>query len=212
LPFFITSFFVLGKEEPKMKFVKFLIVGLGNIGQDYKGTRHNIGFETIDRLCFLTQTEMKVDKLGELGLLKHKGKQIYLLKPSTYMNLSGKAVRYWLEQLKIPVENCLIVVDELQLDFGKQRLRPKGSDGGHNGLKSINDCLNTQQYPRLRVGIGNQFSKGSQVNYVLGKWSSEEEIELISILDYAAETVLSFCTQGIKNTMDRYNQERKQKE
>jgi peptidyl-tRNA hydrolase, PTH1 family len=192
--------------------MKFLIVGLGNIGAEYADTRHNIGFATIDRLCQNTQTQMKIEKLGELGLLKFKGKQIYLLKPSTYMNLSGKAVRYWMEQLKIPLEHCLIVLDELQLDFGKQRLRPKGSDGGHNGLKSIHEYLNSQQYPRLRIGIGNRFAKGAQVHYVLGKWSEEEEKELSDILDYAAETILSFCSQGIKNAMDRYNQDRKKGE
>lgn len=189
--------------------MKYLIVGLGNIGPDYVATRHNIGFEVIDMLAQRTETSMAVGKLGEMGLLKYKGRQIHLLKPSTYMNLSGKAVKYWMDQLNIETSNILIVVDEIQLDFGTQRLKAKGSDGGHNGLKNINLVLNTNNYPRLRIGIGSEFSKGKQVNYVLGRWTETEMKDLGDILGYAADTVLSFCTAGIQNTMEKYNQKRK---
>lgn len=188
--------------------MKYLIVGLGNIGPDYVATRHNIGFEVIDMLAQRTDIRMNAGKLGEMGLLKYKGRQIYLLKPSTYMNLSGKAVKYWMDQLKIEIENILIIVDEIQLDFGVQRLRPKGSDGGHNGLKNINVMLNTTSYPRLRLGIGSAFSRGNQINYVLGKWTEEEIKDLGAILEYATDIILSFCTAGIQNTMEKYNQKR----
>lgn len=189
--------------------MKYLIAGLGNPGPDYVATRHNIGFEAIDMLALRTGTEMKVGKLGEMGLLRYKGRQIYLLKPSTYMNLSGKAVRYWMEQLKIEAENILIVLDEIQLEFGVQRIKPQGSDGGHNGLKNINAMLNTTAYPRLRLGIGSGFSRGNQVNYVLGKWTEGEVKDLGEILEHAADTILSFCTAGIQSTMEKYNQKKK---
>ncbi len=189
--------------------MKYLIVGLGNIGSDYMATRHNIGFEVVDMLAQRTSTPMTIGKLGEMGLLKYKGRQIYMLKPSTYMNLSGKAVKYWMDQLNIEISNILVVVDEIQLDFGTQRLKAKGSDGGHNGLKNINLLLNTNNYPRLRIGIGSEFSKGNQVNYVLGRWTETEMKDLGEILDYAADTILSFCTAGIQNTMEKYNQKRK---
>lgn len=188
--------------------MKYLIVGLGNIGQEYAGTRHNIGFEVIDWIAMNGNVTMETDRLGDVGLLKHKGRQIYLLKPSTYMNLSGKSVKYWMDKLKVPVENVLVLLDELQLPFGTQRLRGNGSDGGHNGLKNINLVLNTNNYPRLRIGIGSDFQKGAQVNYVLGKWSDDEVQNLREILDYAGQTVLSFCTAGIKPTMEVYNRKK----
>jgi len=154
--------------------MKYLIVGLGNPGAEYQFTRHNIGFEILDALSGASNITFTPDRYGDVASLKHKGRTLILLKPSTFMNLSGKAVRYWLTKEKIPLENMLVITDDLALPFGTIRMRAKGSDGGHNGLKSIQELIETTKYARLRFGIGDTFNKGSQVNYVLGKWGEEE--------------------------------------
>ena len=185
--------------------MKYLIVGLGNMGAEYDGTRHNVGFEVVEHLAKDASATFKNDNLGDLATIKHKGRTLILLKPSTYMNLSGKAVRYWMQKEKIKQENLLIVVDELQLPLTKIRLRGKGSDGGHNGLKHINQTLGSNNYARLRIGIGREFQKGRQVDYVLGKWTSEELEQLPATIKKAAEAVKSFASIGLKYTMDQYN-------
>lgn len=182
--------------------MKYLITGLGNVGSDYAGTRHNVGFEVVDLLCRQLEGAWRSDHHGDLAEVKHKGRILILLKPNTYMNLSGKAIRYWLQKEKIPLENSLTITDDLNLDFGKLRLRPKGSDGGHNGLNSIQTVLGTDVYPRLRVGIGSNFSRGRQVDYVLGKWREDEKAELPHILEAAAEVVKNFVTVGIDRAMN----------
>ncbi|MFC4635255.1 aminoacyl-tRNA hydrolase [Dokdonia ponticola] len=189
-------------EDP-MK--KFLIVGLGNIGPKYANTRHNIGFKVLDAFAKANQTSFETEKLGDIVKTKVKGKTVVLLKPNTYMNLSGKAVRYWLQQEKIPIENLLVITDDLNLEFGTIRVKTKGSDGGHNGLKDIQAQLGTTTYNRFRFGISDQFSKGRQVDYVLGEWTSEEEAALPERLDKSCEVITSFVGAGISNTMNAYN-------
>lgn len=184
---------------------KFLIVGLGNIGDEYAETRHNIGFEVLDYLAKENDLKFKSDRLADVAEMKYKGKSLVLIKPTTYMNLSGKAVNYWLQSEKIPIENCLVIVDELALPFGKIRLGPKGSDGGHNGLKNIQEILQTTNYPRLRFGIGSEFNKGYQVNYVLGKWSDEERKTLIERVKIAADAVKAFAFIGLSRCMNEFN-------
>ena len=181
--------------------MKYLITGLGNIGYEYDGTRHNIGFEVLDFLCKNLEGTWRGNHHGDLAEVKFKGRTLVLLKPNTYMNLSGKAIRYWLQKEKILVENSLTVLDDLNLEFGKQRLRPKGSDGGHNGLKSIQEILGTDEYPRLRVGIGSSFSKGKQVNFVLGKWTEDEKAELSRIHEKSEEVIKTFVTMGLERAM-----------
>jgi len=192
------------KEEidPNMKY---LVVGLGNMHPDYDDTRHNIGFEVVDLIAKEKEVKFKNDTLGDLALVKHKGRFIHLLKPSTYMNLSGKAVRHWMTKLKIKPDNVLIIVDDLNLDFGKIRMRNKGAAGGHNGLKDIEKIFGTSKYPRLRVGIGSDFSKGRQVDFVLGKWSEEERKNLPEILSHCAKACLSFASIGMAHTMNQFN-------
>jgi PTH1 family peptidyl-tRNA hydrolase len=185
--------------------MKFLIVGLGNIGSEYSETRHNIGFKVLDALAGASNLFFKTDRYGDVCELKHKGRTFILLKPSTYMNLSGNAVRYWLQQEKIPVENMLVVTDDLALPFGKLRMRGQGSDGGHNGLKHINEILKTTQYARLRFGISAEFSKGQQVDYVLGVWSEVEKETLKEHIDRSAKAVLSFGLIGLARTMNDVN-------
>lgn len=185
--------------------MKYLIVGLGNMGSDYDGTRHNIGFDVVDQICKSLEGSWRLDTHGDLAEVKYKGRTLILLKPNTYMNLSGKAVRYWLQKEKIQPENLMIITDDLNLDFGKTRIRPSGSDGGHNGLKSIQELLATTTYPRLRMGIGSTFSKGKQVNFVLGKWSNDEAAELPNIIERAAEAVKTFASIGIDRAMNLYN-------
>ena len=184
---------------------KFLIVGLGNIGEEYVHTRHNIGFEVLDYIAKEHDLKFKSDRLADVAELKYKGKQLILIKPTTYMNLSGKALNYWLQTEKIPLENCLVIVDELALPFGKIRLGPKGSDGGHNGLKNIQETLNTTNYARLRFGISNEFNKGSQVNYVLGKWGDEEKKTLTERIKIAADAVKAFTFIGLARCMNEFN-------
>ena len=199
-------FFKLFKKEKVVEDpMKYLIVGLGNMGMDYDDTRHNVGFEVVDALAKAAEVSFKNDTLGDLATVKHKGRTLILLKPSTYMNLSGKAVRYWLQKEKIKQENLLVVVDELQLPLGTLRMRQGGSDGGHNGLKNIDQLLGGNKYARLRVGIGKDFPKGRQVDYVLGKWSNEESDQLPNIRKKAAEMVKSFAAIGIKHTMNQFN-------
>lgn len=184
---------------------KFLIVGLGNPGEEYENTRHNIGFQVVDNLAADAGVKFTNDRLAHVAEIKHKGKILVLIKPTTYMNLSGKAVNYWMQAEKIPVENILVLVDELALPFGKIRLGPKGSDGGHNGLKHIQEILNTTNYPRLRFGIGNSFGKGYQVNYVLGKWSEEEMKTLPERIKLAGDAVKAFAFAGLQFAMNNYN-------
>lgn len=182
--------------------MKYLITGLGNIGYEYENTRHNVGFDVVDYLCKALDGEWRSDHHGDRAEVKWKGRTLILFKPNTYMNLSGKAVRYWLQKEKLQPENSLVVCDDLNLDFGKIRLRPSGSSGGHNGLKSIQELLGTDAYPRLRVGIGDNFSKGKQVNFVLGKWSEGEKAELAHILERSAEVIKIFTTLGLERAMN----------
>ena len=191
--------------ELKSKQMKYLIVGLGNIGEEYVNTRHNIGFDVLDAIAKDNNAVFKVDTLGTLAEVKYKGRSLHLLKPSTYMNRSGKPIKYWMEKLKIKSENLLVVVDDLHLELGKLRLRSSGSDGGHNGLKDIQDILGTSTYNRLRLGIGNDFSKGRQVDFVLGKWKSEEKEEVQIMIEKATKAIKNFASIGIKFTMESLN-------
>lgn len=184
---------------------KFLIVGLGNIGAEYVNTRHNIGFKVLDYFAKKNSISFETVKLGSMAQYRFKGKTFFLLKPNTYMNLSGKAVHYWMTQEKIPLENILVIADDLNLSFGTIRIKPKGSDGGHNGLKNINLLLNTQNYCRFRFGISDEFKKGQQVNYVLGEWDEVEKEKLPERLEVASEVIISFGTSGIENTMTTFN-------
>lgn len=185
--------------------MKYLIVGLGNIGPEYHETRHNIGFMVVDNLAKAAGATFKDGRYGFTTTLSIKGRQLLLLKPSTYMNLSGNAVRYWMQKENIGIENLLIVVDDLALPVGALRLKGKGSDAGHNGLKHIAATLGTQNYARLRFGIGNDFPKGAQVDYVLGHFSNEDWKILPERLDMAGEIVKSFCLAGIDITMNQFN-------
>ncbi len=184
--------------------MKFLIVGLGNIGPEYELTRHNIGFLVADYLADKAKAEFQISRLASVADFRHKGKAIYLVKPSTYMNRSGRAVNYWMQQLKIPKEKTLIITDDISLPFGKIRMRAKGSSAGHNGLKDIEAYLGND-YPRLRMGIGNDFPKGGQVDYVLSRFTEEEFEKLPEVIKKAAEATLSFCTIGIERTMNFFN-------
>lgn len=185
--------------------MKYLIVGLGNIGDEYANTRHNIGFMAIDRFAAKHDVLWADKRYGFVGKCRVKNAELVLLKPSTFMNLSGNAVRYWLGEENIPVENMLVIVDDLNLPFGTLRLRKQGSDGGHNGLKHIQQVLGTPNYSRLRVGIGNEFTRGAQINFVLGEWTDEERNQLDAKLDRIAEIIPSFCLQGVDRTMNQYN-------
>lgn len=197
------TLFASKKVEPDP--MKYLIVGLGNMGADYDHTRHNVGFEVVDALAREFEVTFKDDNLGDLAEFKHKGRTFILLKPSTFMNRSGKAVRYWLQKAKIKQENLLVIVDEVNLDFGAVRLRGKGSAGGHNGLKDIEEKLGNNDYARLRIGIGSDFPKGRQVDYVLGEWSKEQAAELPEVIKHATEAVKSFGTIGLQRTMNEFN-------
>jgi PTH1 family peptidyl-tRNA hydrolase len=191
------------KEEPDP--MKYLIVGLGNIGAEYDNTRHNVGFDVVDYLAKAYEIEFKNDQLGDLAEFKFKGRTFIMLKPSTYMNRSGKAVRYWLQKKKINTENLLVILDDLNLPFGNLRLRGKGSDGGHNGLKDIDQMLGGNKYARLRFGIGDDFHKGQQINYVMGTWTEEEAAKLPDLLKESAEIIKSFGTIGLGHTMSKFN-------
>ena len=184
---------------------KYLIVGLGNTGADYVNTRHNIGFKALNHFANTHNIEFENRKLGALANYKLKGRTFLLLKPNTFMNLSGKAIKYWLDKEKIPMANLLVVTDDLNLSFGTLRLKTKGSDGGHNGLKDIQDKLNTTQYSRLRFGISDEFSKGRQVDYVLGAWSDEESSKLDERLNRVSQSLISFGMSGINEAMNQFN-------
>jgi len=185
--------------------MKYLIAGLGNIGTEYELTRHNIGFLILDRIADNKGITFSTGRYADKAELKHKGRQIHFIKPNTYMNLSGKAIAYWLQELKIPKENLLVVVDDLALPYGTLRMRVKGSAAGHNGLTNIEQLTGGQDYPRLRFGVGNDFGKGQQVNYVLSNFNKEEFETLPGLMDKAEEMILSFCTIGANRTMSLFN-------
>ena len=185
--------------------MKYLIVGLGNIGSEYAGTRHNIGFRAVDAFAEKQGVEWADKRYGFVAKTRVKNAELILLKPSTYMNLSGQAVRYWAQQEKIPVERILVIVDDLSLPVGKIRMRGSGSAGGHNGLKNIESCMMTQSYARIKFGIGNEFPKGTQIDFVLGKFSDEDNKLIAEKLDYVGEMIQSFCLQGLDRTMNQYN-------
>lgn len=185
--------------------MKYLIVGLGNIGSEYKETRHNIGFKVLDALVNASNSSFRTDRLGDVAEIKHRGRVLVCLKPSTYMNLSGKAVRYWMQQEKIPIERVLILTDELALPFGKIRLKGKGSDGGHNGLKSVQEVLGSPEYPRVRFGISSEFEKGRQVDYVLGEWSKEELETLDKRIAIVCELIKAFSINPLQRVMSDFN-------
>lgn len=185
--------------------MKYLIAGLGNIGAEYKNTRHNIGFQILDALAGASNILFNDKRYGFVGEYKFKARSFILLKPTTYMNLSGRAISYWLQKEEIPIENLLVLVDDLALPFGTLRLKAKGSAGGHNGLENINQVLGRNDYARLRFGIGNNFHKGFQVDYVLGEWNAEEKKELPGKIDNCIEIIQSFGTIGIERTMNFYN-------
>jgi PTH1 family peptidyl-tRNA hydrolase len=192
-------------ETRKALMKKILIVGLGNIGEKYVNTRHNIGFKIVDEVAEEHNVVFETDTLGNVATFRFKGRTFILLKPSTFMNLSGKAVKFWMQKEKISVENLLIVTDDLNIDFGTLRIKAKGSDGGHNGLKDIQEKLGTNVYPRFRFGISGNFSKGRQVDYVLGEWDKEETSLLIERLPTSSKIITSFGTEGLANTMNTFN-------
>lgn len=192
-------------SKDKLEMKKFLIVGLGNIGAEYVNTRHNIGFKILDYFANQENITFQTQKLGDVAEFKIKGRTILLLKPNTYMNLSGKAVKYWMEKENIEKENVLVITDDLNLSFGSIRIKAKGTDGGHNGLKNIQLLLNSTEYPRFRFGISDAFKKGKQVDYVLGEWSSEEKESLKERFQISSEIIKSFALAGLNNTMNLYN-------
>ncbi|MCS7073825.1 MAG: aminoacyl-tRNA hydrolase [Bacteroidia bacterium] len=185
--------------------MKYLIVGLGNIGKEYERTRHNIGFRIVDELARNMESSWSTERLGEVTEVLYKGRKFVLLKPNTYMNLSGKSVHYHLQRLKLSTEELLVITDDLSLSFGTLRMRGQGSDGGHNGLANIQEYLNTTNYPRLRVGIGSNFPRGRQVDYVLSPFSPAEEELLPKVLETASQAVLSFGLSGLSHTMNQFN-------
>ena len=185
--------------------MKYLIVGLGNIGKEYENTRHNIGFKIVDNISEKLGSEFELKKYALYSNGKFKGRNIHLIKPSNFVNNSGKAVQYWANELKIKLENIIVVTDDLSLPFGKIRLKKKGSDGGHNGLKSINISLKSSNYSRLRFGIDNNFRIGYQSEYVLGGFSKEEQKELENNIELSSEIALNFCHIGVDRTMNKYN-------
>ena len=201
--FSIFKYFKKGSQTYNNK--KFLIVGLGNIGQEYKNTRHNIGFDIVDHIAKILKGTFNSAKYGDILKSKYAGKQIILLKPNTFMNLSGKAVLYWLRKEKIHINNLIIIVDDLNINFGKSRLKPSGSDGGHNGLKDVVNSLNTSNFTRLRFGIGNNFKNKDQVDFVLSRWNNEEANNLENLINKNVEIIFSSIKQGLDFTMNKYN-------
>ena len=193
--------------KQKNKILKYLIVGLGNIGDEYENTRHNIGFWILDALARASNISFSEKRYGAVAEMKYAGKTFILLKPNTFMNLSGRAVQYWMQKEKIELDKVLIVVDDLSLPVGKVRMRLKGSDAGHNGLKSIHQILGTQDYVRLRFGIGSDFPRGSQVDHVLGRWSAEEEVIVNSKMELCAEIIKAFASMGANRVMTLYNRQ-----
>ena len=197
------NFFGCKKNNLEMK--KFLIVGIGNIGKEYDNTRHNVGFQILDYISKEYQQDFEIVKYGQISKFRIKGKSVILLKPSTYVNLSGKAVGYWLKKEKIGINNLLVISDDLNLDFGKIRIKTKGTDGGHNGLKDISSVLGTNDYSRFRFGIGGNFPKGRQSDYVLSKWNNDEKSEFISLETHFIELFKSYLFEGIDITMNKFN-------
>ena len=191
--------------------MKYLVVGLGNIGSKYAGTRHNIGFTVLDALAEASNTAFSTDRYGDVCQVRYKGRTAVLLKPSTYMNLSGNAVRYWMQKEKIEAGNVMVILDDIALPFGTIRIRKQGNDGGHNGLRHINETLGTTAYPRLRFGIGGDFPKGMQVEYVLARWTPEEKAELPGYMKQALQAVYDFTTIGIDRTMNVHNTKKEPK-
>ena len=189
--------------------MKHLIAGLGNIGDEYRNTRHNVGFMVLDAAAAASGIVFKDSRYGSVATMRHKNAELFLLKPSTFMNRSGNAVRYWLQKEKIAQENLLVITDDIAIPTGSIRLRAFGSAGGHNGLTSISEVLGTDEYARLRIGIGNDFPRGGQVNYVLGTWSPEELREIEKRLPLAVEMMLSFAVAGCELTMTAYNRKGK---
>ena len=185
--------------------MKYLIVGLGNIGEEYAHTRHNIGFDVVNAFVQKHGGSFKTDRLAYLAEVKWKGKMFVCICPTTYMNLSGKAVKYWMDKEKISLEHILVIVDDLALPLSKLRVRPGGSDAGHNGLKSIYELLGTHDYPKLRFGIGNDYPKGRQADFVLGKWGKDEEPLVKLKIDKSVEVIETFATQGINTAMNQVN-------
>jgi peptidyl-tRNA hydrolase, PTH1 family len=185
--------------------MKYLIVGLGNIGEGYKDTRHNIGFTVLDAMALASNTSFTDKRYGAVCEIRYKGRDLILLKPSTYMNLSGNAVSYWLKKENIPLENLLVIVDDIALPSGSIRMRPKGSDGGHNGLAHISTTLATNEYPRIRIGIGNSFRKGAQVDFVLGKWDPDEKKFMEGRISIVIDMIKSFAFAGVELTMTAFN-------
>lgn len=185
--------------------MKYLIVGLGNPGVKYENTRHNIGFKVVEEFVRQCDGSFSEDKHAHVARVKFKGRVIVVIKPTTYMNLSGKAVNYWLQSEKIPLDNMMVVTDDIALPFGKLRMKGKGSDGGHNGLKDIQGTLNTPKYARLRFGVGNDFHPGQQADYVLGEWKSDEQSQLVERIKIATEFIKGFTTMGLQMTMSAWN-------
>ena len=202
---FLKDLFGFKKETKEELMKKFLIVGLGNIGEKYANTRHNIGFKIVDEVAEEHNATFETATLGDVASFRFKGRTFILLKPNTYMNLSGKAVKFWLQKENIAIDNLLVVTDDLNIDFGTIRIKAKGSAGGHNGLKDIQDKLATNTYPRFRFGVSANYSKGRQVDYVLGEWNKEETSLLIERLPTSAKIVTSFGTDGLSNTMNEFN-------
>ncbi len=185
--------------------MKYLVIGLGNVGAEYKNTRHNIGFKIIDHIALNANAKLNTERYGDVTQIKIKGRSITLLKPSTYMNLSGNAVRYWMKQLQLDESQIIVLVDDIALPFGTLRMRKNGSDAGHNGLKHINEILTHQNYARLRFGIGGNFARGFQADYVLGEWDENETAELPPIIKKAADAVTAFITMGVDKAMNTVN-------
>lgn len=201
----LLNIFNIKEKETIDPMKKFLIVGLGNIGSEYVNTRHNIGFKIVNHFAKKENIDFQTAKLGELAQHKIKGRIVFLLKPNTYMNLSGKAIKYWMEKENIPKENLLVITDDLNLSFGTIRIKAKGTDGGHNGLKNTQLLLNSSEYPRFRFGISDEFKKGQQVNYVLGEWSDEEKSKLTERFELSHQIINSFVLAGLNDTMNLYN-------
>lgn len=204
---FLKSFFTRKSNSTTEKYPmkKYLIVGLGNIGEEYAETRHNIGFKILDELARTQEFSFETVKLGDMGSFKIKGRTVLCLKPSTYMNRSGKALKYWMDKENIPLGNLLVITDDINLPFGTLRIKTKGSDGGHNGLKDIQQFLQTISYNRFRFGVGADFGKGRQVAYVLGEWNETEKETMTERLTRTTAVISSFVLAGIARTMNQYN-------
>ena len=185
--------------------MKYLIIGLGNPGEKYENSRHNIGFKVLDKLASLSNISFTADKLADIADIKFKGRKLILIKPTTFMNLSGKAVNYWLQQSKVSIDNLLVITDDISLPFGVLRLRKKGSNGGHNGLKDIQNVINSVKYPRLRFGVGNDFLRGRQVDYVLDNFTDKDYTTMDERIDLAVKMIHGFTTIGIGRTMSDFN-------